>query len=103
MSDLKEEGRECNMETGRLKEQLKIMEAVKEDLKICGNEKNRLKKEQVDQQDEADREAKKVKSVNTEESSKALQEKEALEKSRDDLQVQLLSFFSWSFSCLRTV
>ena len=46
-----------------------------------------------DQQEEADREAKKVKSVNTEEFRKALEDKEALEKSRDDLKVYLVSLF----------
>ena len=54
---LKEDLRKCDGGVENLREAVKRLESVKEELKICNNDKDRLNKDKVDQQEQAGREA----------------------------------------------
>ena len=86
---LKEDLRKCDGSVEHLREEVKRLESVKEELKICNNDKDRLNKDKVDQQEQAGREARKAQDALNQEVAKVKEEKERLSRRLDELQEEL--------------
>ena len=86
---LKEDLRKCDGGVEHLREEVKRLESVKEELKICNNDKDRLNKDRVDQQEQAGREARKAQDALNQEVAKVKEENERLSRRLDELQEEL--------------
>lgn len=86
---LKEDLRKCDGGVENLREEVKRLESVKEELKMCNNDKDRLNKDKVDQQEQAGREARKAQEVLSQEVAKEKEENESLSRRLDELQEEL--------------
>ena len=86
---LKEDLRKCDGSVEHLREEVKRLESVKEELKICNNDKDRLNKDKVDQEEQAGREARKAQDALNQEVAKVKEENERLSRRLDELQEEL--------------